>query len=160
MNMLYYNVKRDTWLGVQQLSYNHLGSSVSTESDRLFIYRQIRAIMKLRTNLPRTLSALAATAVCAIAGQAYAADAPVGDAKAALGKISMCIGCHGIQGYKASFPEVYHVPMIAGQSSQYIVNALTEYASGARTFPTMEAVAKTLSPQDMADLAAYYSSFK
>ncbi len=117
--------------------------------------------MKLRTNLPRTLSALAVTAFCAFAGQAYAADAaPVGDAKAASSKISMCIGCHGIEGYKSSFPEVYHVPMIAGQSSQYIVNALTEYASGARTFPTMEAIAKTLSPQDMADIAAYYSSFK
>lgn len=117
--------------------------------------------MKLRTSMPRTLSALAVMASCAFASHAYAADAaPVGDAKAALNKISMCIGCHGIQGYKSSFPEVYHVPMIAGQNAAYIVNALKEYASGARSFPTMEAVAKSLSPQDMADLAAYYSSFK
>ncbi|HWL27329.1 MAG TPA: cytochrome c [Burkholderiaceae bacterium] len=117
--------------------------------------------MKLRTYPMRTLSALAVMASCAIAGQALAADAaPVGDAKAALSKTSMCIGCHGIEGYKSSFPEVYHVPMIAGQNAEYIVAALKDYASGARSFPSMEAIAKSLSPQDMADLAAYYSSLK
>ncbi|HUG58152.1 MAG TPA: c-type cytochrome [Candidimonas sp.] len=117
--------------------------------------------MKLRTPLTRTFAALAVMASCAITGSALAADAaPVGDAKAALSKTSMCIGCHGIPGYKASFPEVYHVPMIAGQNADYIVTALKDYASGARSFPTMEAIAQSLSPQDMADLAAYYSSLK
>jgi len=118
--------------------------------------------MKLRINLTRALSALAFTAAsCGFVGLAQAADkAPVGNAKAAVDKISMCIGCHGIQGYKASFPEVYHVPMIAGQNADYLVAALKEYASGARTFPTMEAIARSLSDQDMADIAAYYSSLK
>lgn len=116
--------------------------------------------MKLRKNLKHTVSALAASAFCVIAGSALAADAPVGDVKAAVDKLSMCIGCHGIPGYKASYPQVYHVPMIAGQNADYIVSALQKYASGDRTFPTMEAVARTLSPQDMADLAAYYSSLK
>ncbi|NYT63238.1 cytochrome c [Alcaligenaceae bacterium] len=117
--------------------------------------------MKLRTPLMRTFAALAVMASCVITGQALAADAaPVGDAKAALDKTSMCIGCHGIPGYKASFPEVYHVPMIAGQNAEYIVAALKDYATGARSFPTMEAIAQSLSAQDMADLAAYYSSFK
>lgn len=117
--------------------------------------------MKLRTSLKRTLPALALVASCAIVGSAFAADAaPVGNAEAAKSKISMCIGCHGIKGYKSSFPEVYHVPMIAGQNGEYIVAALKEYASGARSFPTMEAIAQGLSDQDMADIAAYYSSFK
>jgi len=118
--------------------------------------------MKLRTNVMRALSALAVLASCSIAGQAQAqgADKPVGDAKAAVNKISMCIGCHGIKGYKSSFPEVYHVPMIAGQNADYIVSALQEYASGARSFPTMDAIAQSLTPQDMADIAAYYSSLK
>ena len=117
--------------------------------------------MKLRTNFRRTLSALAVTATCAFVGQAHAADAAiVGDAKAAVNKVSMCIGCHGIKDYKASFPEVYHVPKIAGQNAAYIVAALKDYASGARSFPTMEAIAKSLSEQDMADLAAYYAKSK
>lgn len=124
-------------------------------------YRPIRDNMKSRKNIERSLSALAFVASCLFAGQALAADAaPVGDAKAAHSKTSMCIGCHGILDYKAAYPELYHVPMIAGQNAQYIVAALKEYASGARSFPTMEAIARGLSEQDMADVAAYYSSLK
>ena len=68
----------------------------------------------------------------------------------------MCIGCHGIKGYQASFPEVHKVPMISGQSAKYIVAALTAYKKGERKHPTMRAIAASLTEQDMADLAAYY----
>ena len=34
------------------------------------------------------------------------AEEPKGDAKAGAGKVAMCIGCHGISGYQANFPEV------------------------------------------------------
>ncbi|NYT23281.1 cytochrome c [Alcaligenaceae bacterium] len=115
--------------------------------------------MKLRSTLNRACAVLAVGLSCASAAQAE--DAAIkGDPQAARSKVSMCIGCHGIQGYKASFPEVYHVPKIAGQNAEYIVTALQDYATGARTFPSMEAIAQSLSPQDMADLAAYYSSLK
>lgn len=72
-------------------------------------------------------------------------------------KISMCIGCHGIPGYRTSFPSVYNVPKIGGQHEAYIVKALEGYQSGTRSHPSMDAIAKTLSQQDIADLAAYYS---
>ncbi|MEJ7687952.1 MAG: c-type cytochrome [Variovorax sp.] len=72
-------------------------------------------------------------------------------------KIAMCIGCHGILGYQASFPEVHKVPMIAGQSATYLAAALTAYKGGERKHPTMRAVADTLTEQDIADLSAYYS---
>ncbi|WP_416233030.1 c-type cytochrome [Castellaniella sp.] len=99
---------------------------------------------------------------CLFAGSVLAADPPAiqGDAQAGAQKVSMCIGCHGIPEYKAAYPELYHVPMIAGQNAPYIVAALKEYASGARAFPTMDAIAKSLSEQDMADVAAYYSNLK
>lgn len=83
-----------------------------------------------------------------------------GNIDAAKDKISTCIGCHSIKGYRASFPEVYPVPMITGQSEQYIITALNDYASGARSFPTMGAVAHSLSPQDIADVAAYFSNLR
>jgi cytochrome c553 len=50
-----------------------------------------------------------------------------GDAKAGAQKIAMCIGCHGIPGYQASFPEVHKVPMISGQGAKYIAVALDAY---------------------------------
>jgi len=114
--------------------------------------------MKLRLLKICSFAALAVSFVM-VPILAQAQDEVVGDAEAARSKVSMCIGCHGIKGYKANFPEVYHVPMIAGQNAEYIVTALNDYASGARSFPSMEAIAQSLSEQDIADLAAYYSSF-
>ena len=81
-----------------------------------------------------------------------------GDAKAGEGKVAMCIGCHGIVGYQATFPEVYRVPMISGQNAKYIIAALTEYKKGERKHPTMRGIADSLSEQDMADVAAFYST--
>ena len=71
-------------------------------------------------------------------------------------KVAACIGCHGIVGYQASFPEVHKVPMIAGQNAKYIVAALTAYAKDERKHPSMGGVAQRLSEQDMAEIAAYY----
>ncbi|MDD5324045.1 MAG: c-type cytochrome [Polaromonas sp.] len=81
-----------------------------------------------------------------------------GDAKAGAGKNTMCIGCHGIPDYKSSFPEVYRVPKISGQGAKYIMAALHEYRKGERKFPTMRGIAASLTDQDIADLAAYYST--
>ena len=85
------------------------------------------------------------------AGTAQAQDAAAGEKKSA-----MCIGCHGIVGYQASFPEVHKVPMIAGQGAKYIISSLTAYKKGERKHPTMRGIAGSLSDTDMADLAAYY----
>jgi cytochrome c553 len=81
-----------------------------------------------------------------------------GDAKAGQNINAMCIGCHGIKGYQASFPEVYKVPMISGQSEKYIVAALNAYKKGERKHPSMRGISETLTDQNMADLAAYYST--
>jgi len=86
------------------------------------------------------------------------AQAPAGDAASGAKLNSMCIGCHGIVGYKTAFPEVYSVPKIGGQHPAYIVKALQAYKSGDRNHPSMKGIAATLSDKDMADLAAYYGA--
>ena len=78
------------------------------------------------------------------------------DAAAGEKKVAMCIGCHGIPGYQASFPEIHKVPMIAGQGAKYIVASLVAYKKGERKHPTMRAIAGSLSDKDMADVAAFY----
>ncbi|MEO6030466.1 MAG: c-type cytochrome [Burkholderiaceae bacterium] len=103
------------------------------------------------------LRLLIALAALSLAGHAFAQDARPGDVKAGESKAAMCIGCHGIPAYKSSFPEIYHVPKIAGQNAKYIVAALTEYKKGERRHPTMRSIAVSLNEQDMADLAAFYS---
>ncbi|MGZ8993487.1 MAG: c-type cytochrome [Burkholderiaceae bacterium] len=72
--------------------------------------------------------------------------------------VSMCIGCHSIPGYQASFPYVYRVPKIGGQSQQYLEAALKAYRQGARNHPSMTAVAKGLTDQQIAAVAAYYAA--
>ena len=79
-----------------------------------------------------------------------------GDPAAGQKKNATCIGCHGIKGYQASFPEVYRVPKISQQGGKYIEAALRAYKSGERRHMTMRSVAMSLSDQDIADLAAYY----
>jgi cytochrome c553 len=71
--------------------------------------------------------------------------------------VSMCIGCHAIPGYQASFPQVYRVPKIGGQSQQYIEAALKAYRQGDRNHPTMVGVAKGLTDEQIASVAAYYA---
>jgi cytochrome c553 len=93
------------------------------------------------------------------AGIVLGAPAPAAlaqGADAVKNKISMCIGCHGIAGYKTAYPEVYHVPKLGGQSQTYIVNALKAYRSGERAHPSMRGIAASLSDKDMEALAAYY----
>jgi cytochrome c553 len=98
-------------------------------------------------------------ALASVTQFAAAADV-VGSAKAAENKVAMCIGCHAIPGYKATFPEVYQVPMIGGQSGPYIESALKAYRKGDRKHPSMRGIAGSLTDQDIADLAAYYSQQK
>jgi cytochrome c553 len=80
-----------------------------------------------------------------------------GNADAGRDKKSMCVGCHEIPGYKSSFPLVYSVPFIGGQTPQYLEAALHAYKRGDRSHPTMRGIAGSLSDQDIADLAAYYA---
>ncbi len=91
-----------------------------------------------------------------LASGAMAQDTKPGDAAAAKSKVAMCIGCHGIIGYQASFPEVHKVPMISGQNAKYIASALTAYKKGERKHPTMKSIAASLTDQDIADLGAFY----
>jgi len=79
-------------------------------------------------------------------------------AKAMDAKIAMCIGCHGIPGYQASFPEVHKVPLISGQTAKYIATALTQYKNGDRKHPTMRAIAGSLSEKDINEISEFYAA--
>ena len=110
------------------------------------------------------IAALAFTELAIGQGAAPAAAAApatqeiVGDAQRGKVKVATCIGCHSIPGYKADFPTVYSVPMLGGQNAKYIESALKAYKKGERRFPTMVATARSLSDQDIADVAAYYAA--
>ncbi|WBY03691.1 c-type cytochrome [Ramlibacter tataouinensis] len=107
------------------------------------------------------LTTLMALVVASATGFAHAQAAPAAAASAGAvplqARIAMCVGCHNIPGYQASFPEVHKVPMIAGQSAAYIEAALGAYKTGERRHPTMRSIADSLSEQDIKEIAAYYA---
>ncbi len=103
----------------------------------------------------RSVYKLLLGALCA--GIVSGASAQAGDAVAGQTKAIPCMGCHGIPGYFSVYP-TYHVPRVRGQHPEYIVYALQAYKNGQRQHPTMRAQAASLSEQDMADIAVYFSS--
>ena len=105
--------------------------------------------------LKRSTLSIACLGGFLLASPAFA-QAITANPDAAVNKNAMCLGCHNIAGWRASFPETHKVPMIAGQSAKYIESALKAYRKGDRKHPTMRSVAESLTDQDIADLAAYY----
>ena len=105
--------------------------------------------------MTRTLFVSALTLISLGSATAFAADK--GDAKAGKALVYTCGGCHGVSGYMNAYPN-YHVPRIAGQNFDYLVNALTEYKKGERSHPTMRAQGESLSDADIRNIATYLSS--
>jgi len=104
-----------------------------------------------------TLSA-AATAQTPAPAPAPAAATSPGDAAKSRERTQMCEGCHGIEGWRTAYPEVYRVPRLGGQHEAYLVSALKQYKNGERSHPSMRAIAGSLSDADIANLAAYYAA--
>jgi len=76
-----------------------------------------------------------------------------GDA-AARRKVVQCQACHGLDGL-SKMPDAPH---LAGQPEPYLVKSLDDYRKGTRKHETMSIAVQSLSDQDVADLAAYYSA--
>jgi len=95
---------------------------------------------------------LCAALLCAWLGNSAALAA--GDAAAGKAKAAVCAACHGADG-KAIQPAF---PNLAGQHAAYIEKQLQDYKSGARVNALMVGQVAALSEQDMADLAAHFSS--
>ena len=70
-------------------------------------------------------------------------------------KSATCKACHGEGGAKPIQPDY---PVLAGQHYDYIVAALTQYKAGKRKNASMNGFAAALKPEDIRDLAAYFSS--
>jgi cytochrome c553 len=100
----------------------------------------------------RCVIALGALCWMAAASDGLAA----GDPKAGRAKALLCQACHGTDGLSV----VPDAPNIAGQTENYLLTQLAAFKSGARKSEAMNVVASTLSDQDVANLAAYFSAIE
>ena len=90
---------------------------------------------------------------CVIAALLLSANAWAGDAAAGKEISKPCAACHGENGVS----QVADFPKLAGQYPDYLVRVLKDYQSGARKNAIMAGQVANLTPQDIDDLAAYFS---
>lgn len=79
-----------------------------------------------------------------------------GDAEAGQGKVAVCGACHGADGNSPA----PNFPKLAGQGERYLLKQLHDIKSGNRQVVEMTGMLDNLSEQDIADIAAYFSSQK
>ncbi len=65
-----------------------------------------------------------------------------------------CAQCHAFNGVSDSSGAF---PRLAGQSAYYLAGQLRDFASGVRKSAIMSPIAKALSPEDIADVTAYFA---
>lgn len=78
------------------------------------------------------------------------------DSNAGMTKAAVCTACHGPVGISSN--DLW--PSLAGQKEGYLLKQLRAFHDDKRIDPLMGPVAKTLSQQDMEDLAAYFAQLK
>ncbi len=87
-------------------------------------------------------------------GFAASAHAVQGDAEAGQGKVAVCGACHGADGNSPA----PNFPKLAGQGERYLLKQLTDIKEGNRNVVEMTGMLTDLDEQDLADIAAYFSS--
>ena len=93
---------------------------------------------------------LALTAVLLAAPVAIAADIEAGKAKVG----AVCAACHGATGVSVSDA----IPNLAAQRAGYLEAQLKGLKEGTRKNAIMNAIASQLTPEDIANVAAYFAS--
>ena len=95
--------------------------------------------------------------VCMMVGLGWMSFAyAAGDAASGQGKVAVCSGCHGADG-NSMIPSF---PKLAGKGEVYLVNQLKDIRDGARNVPQMMGILTGRTDQDLADMAAFYSTQK
>jgi cytochrome c553 len=100
-----------------------------------------------------TAKLVAALSLVAVLGWS-APTLAAGSKEAGQAKSVTCMACHGPDGNSPN-PEW---PNLAGQHASYIEQQLRLFRAGERQNPLMSPMAMILSDEDIADLAAYFSS--
>jgi cytochrome c553 len=77
-----------------------------------------------------------------------------GDVAAGKAKSAICASCHGADGISLS--PLW--PNLAGQKEQYLVKQIKAFRDGTRTDAMMAPMVASLSDDDIANLAAYFSA--
>ena len=105
----------------------------------------------MRSGVPEILLGVL---IVGLASASSAQPLPAADPAAGAVKAATCGGCHGPDGNSPN--PVW--PKLAGQQAPYLEKQLRDFQAARRSNPMMSAMAAPLSPQDIVDVASYFSS--
>jgi cytochrome c553 len=126
----------------------------SRKSTTVSSTKKVNSVQRLAMSIP--LALVAVLSMSLVATELRAQD---GEVDAGQSKSTACAACHGPDGNAAPTPQGTPTwPSLAGQHAKYIVRQLNAYKNRERPDASMQGFAATLSEQDMADIAAYYSA--
>jgi cytochrome c553 len=101
-----------------------------------------------------TVIGLTLVSTVVLAAESAVTNAYVGNADQGKAKSATCAACHGADGNSAAAD----YPKLAGQHTTYLESSLKAYRDGSRANAIMAGMAAPLSDEDIADLAAYFST--
>jgi cytochrome c553 len=100
----------------------------------------------------RRLVITATLSLSLLAGNAIAEE--TGDAAAGATKAATCTACHGLNGNSTN-PEW---PVLAGENASYVRDQVERFRAGKRVNTLMLPMVQNLTEQDIADIAAFFST--
>lgn len=112
--------------------------------------------MKKAITMAALVGMVIASSAGAETGQSEKAAVKADPAKAQQIVSTICVGCHGVDG---NGPAPVN-PKLAAQHPEYINKQLADFKSGARVNPIMMGMVAALTPEDMQNLAAHFSTQK
>ena len=129
-------------MGKKLVQHVRLARSTSRPATANSVFTELRVL--------GSIFALAAFAVTSPIAQA------AGDSIAGRTVMVKCQSCHGKDGRANN----YWAPNIAGQKQDYLVRSLVAYKAGERKSSMMSLAVRSLSEEDMNNVAAYYAAIK
>ena len=115
----------------------------------------VKSLLSLAAHAATAASAVVVSAAFALPAAAAGAAAPAkADLVKGQEKAATCMACHTADGTRGAPAN----PILQGQHAEYIVKQLTEFKAGKRANAVMSGMAATLTPEDMANVAAFYNS--
>ena len=132
-----------------------LGSSTPSSNGHAAVMPTPAAPKAPETATPAETESGPTAAATAPAAEPATAAQP-GHAAAGKTKSAACAACHGMDG-RGTTPQF---PNLNGQKADYLVRQLGLFRDGTRQDPTMAPMVQALTDQDIADLAAFYSTLE
>ena len=133
------SLSRAAWQGIVDQMRNDSKAPFATEDTP--------AIVDYLTNLKNVMSQ-------SVGRQSDAKHGAVIVAQGTAAGAPPCAQCHAFNGVSDASGAF---PRLAGQSAHYLAEQLRDFASGVRASAIMSPIAKALSPDDVADVAAYFA---